>query len=240
MKECYRNPHFIAVIDTETANTHEKDMDDVLFYDLGAAVVDLEGKVYETFSFVNSDIFFREPYLMENAYYKDKIPLYMREIKEGKRVVATTAEIRRRLLATFDKFGIKVVCAHNARFDVKAMNNTRRYVTKSKSRYFLPPDVDVWDSTLMAKDTILKDPRYIRFIEKNNLFTPTGKLPFNAEILYRFITNDTGFSECHTGLEDVLIESKIVAYCHTYKDYPKRVLYEHYKPQNEDEDDLPF
>ena len=36
---------------------------------------------------------------------------------------------------------------------------------------------------------------------------------FTAEIIYRFITNNLNFEEAHTGLEDVLIEKEILAYC---------------------------
>ena len=41
------------IIDTETAN----DLIDNLPYDFGFAVIDTKGNVYETFSFVNADIF---------------------------------------------------------------------------------------------------------------------------------------------------------------------------------------
>ena len=45
--------HYILMIDTETANG----LNDPLLYDLGCAVVDTHGNVYETASFVNKDIF---------------------------------------------------------------------------------------------------------------------------------------------------------------------------------------
>jgi hypothetical protein len=38
-------------------------------------------------------------------------------------------------------------------------------------------------------------------------------LRFTAEILFRFISKDNTFVESHTGLEDVMIEKEILAYC---------------------------
>ena len=46
------------MIDTETANG----LDDPFYYDLGLAVVDEVGQIYETASFVNADIFLDEDF----------------------------------------------------------------------------------------------------------------------------------------------------------------------------------
>ena len=71
----YRH-HYILVVDTETANTFSDgkklDYSSGLVYDCGFAVVDTKGNVYETFSFVNSDIFGIDV-LMQSAYYANKI-----------------------------------------------------------------------------------------------------------------------------------------------------------------------
>ena len=62
----------ILVIDTETTNTHDTakgaDMSDVLVYDCGWAVCDIHGNIYETASYVNRDIFYGEPDLMDSAF----------------------------------------------------------------------------------------------------------------------------------------------------------------------------
>jgi hypothetical protein len=47
-----------------------------------------------------------------------------------------------------------------------------------------------------------------------------------AEILYRYISGNIDFDESHTGLEDVLIEVQILAYCYRqHKAMPHKVLY---------------
>lgn len=226
--------HYILMLDTETANTiqDEKklDMSNVLMYDCGWAVIDTKGGIYETASFVNSDIFVNEKELMQTAYYAKKIPQYIEELRTGQRTMATTYEIREKMLETLDKWGIKEVAAHNARFDHNTLNIIQRWTTKSKCRYWFPFDsVKIIDTMKMANDVICKMPTYKRFCEENNYFTPTGKLKKTAEILYRFISKDNNFAESHTGLEDVLIEAEILWYCYRQHKSMEKYLFDYSK-----------
>ena len=205
------------MIDTETANTHDidgnLDMSDVLPYDIGFAVIDSHGRVYEKFSFVNSDIFYHEAELMKSAYYAKKIPQYLTDILNGDREVANTYEIRKALVDKINKYDCKFICAHNARFDCRALNNIQRWTTKSKYRYFIPFGIEWWDTLKMARDVLGTMPTYRRFCEENNYITKNGQLRFTAEIIYRYISKNNDFVESHTGLEDVEIEAQILAYC---------------------------
>ena len=223
----YRH-HYILVVDTETANTFSDgkklDYSSGLVYDCGFAVVDTKGRVYETYSFVNSDIFGIDV-LMQSAYYANKIPLYWHGLDDGSRIMADTYTIRQTMLAVMEKYRISEVCAHNARFDVAVLNSTIRYTTKSKIRYWFPYGVEIWDSMKMARSVIHKMATYRKFCEKHGLLTATGRLPTSAENLYRFIIKDPSFEEDHTGLEDVTIESKIIIYCYRQKKQMTKVLY---------------
>lgn len=206
------------MLDTETANTRtdedgKLDMRDTLPYDFGFAVIDSHGRVYETFSFVNSDIFVYERELMQSAYYAKKIPQYVEELQSGQRTMANTYEIRKAIMDKIAEYDCKFVAAHNARFDVNACNNIQRWSTKSKYRWFFPYDIEFWDTMKMAESVILKMPTYRKFCEENGYITANGRLRKTAEILYRFISKDEDFIEEHTGLEDVLIEAQILAYC---------------------------
>jgi hypothetical protein len=111
-------------------------------------------------------------------------------------------------------YEINEVYAHNMRFDYNTLNNTQRWLTKSKYRYFFPYGVEICDTMRMAKDVIAKMPTYQRFCERNGYLTALGKPSMKAEHLYRFISKDNNFVESHTGLEDVLIEKEIMAYCY--------------------------
>ena len=207
-------------LDTETANTivtedGQLDMSNALFYDLGFQVIDSHGRTNaREFSFENSDIFVHETELMESAYYAKKIPQYKEDLANGTRTLANTYEIRKALCDVIAEYGCQFVIAHNARFDYNALNNTQRWTTKSKYRYFLPRGLEWWDTLKIARSVMGEMPTYRKFCEENGYITKTGRLRFTAEICYRFITKDNTFKESHTGLEDVKIESEILAYCH--------------------------
>ena len=212
--------HYILMMDCETANTLTRadgslDMTSVFIYDMGWQVTDRHGNIYEEKSYIVKDIFYQETQLMQSAYYAKKIPQYLMEIAEGKRVVATFYEIRKDFLDTLAKYDTKTICAHNARFDYNASNITQRWLTKSKYRYFFPYGVEVWDTMKGAKAVIKDMPTYRKFCEENGYMTKhkTPRPRLTAEILYRFISKDCDFMESHTGLEDVNIERQILAYC---------------------------
>lgn len=196
------------MLDTETTNS----LDDPICYDVGFAVVDRNGSVYETHSFVVAEVFLNEE-LMESAYFIDKVPQYWEDIKKGTRKLAKFNTIRKVLAETMKKYNTNIVIAHNARFDYRSTAKTQRYLTKSKYRYFLPYGTEVWDTLKMAREVLKNDVDYDNFCYNNNYLTKRGCKRFTAEILYRFFTGDNDFVESHTGLEDVSIEKVIFAEC---------------------------
>lgn len=214
-----RRRHYLMVLDTETANTlvdeeGNMDMSSVLVYDCGWSIIDTKGNVYRERSFINKDIFEDEIDLMTSAYYGWKIPRYLEDLANGERVMTDTYNIRRIMLEDMQEYGIKEVVAHNARFDINALNGTRRYLTGSKYRFWFPYGTEIWDSMKMSRSVIHKMPSYQKFCEEHNYLTKNGKLSTTAENLYRFIINDPGFKESHTALEDTMIEREIVHYCY--------------------------
>lgn len=150
---------------------------------------------------------------MRSAYYANKIPKYWTDILEGKRIATSLYRIKSEVAALMEKYHITEVCAHNCFFDYKATNGTQRYLTKSKYRYFFPHGTVYWDSLKMARSVIAKMPTYQAYCDRYGYRTAQGQVRLTAEILYRFITGQEEFSESHTGLEDVLIEKEIIAYC---------------------------
>ena len=196
------------VLDTETTNS----FDDPLCYDIGFAVVDEEGSVFETHSYVVAETFLDEE-LMSPAFFIDKVTQYWEEIKQGTRQLKKLNTIRRILKATMEKYETNIVVAHNARFDYKSLNTTQRFLTSSKYRYFLPYGTEIWDTLKMSRQVLKENVDYDNFCYENNYLTKRGCKRYTAEILYRFLTDDNDFIEEHTGLEDVLIEKEILAYC---------------------------
>lgn len=224
--------HYIIVLDTETCPL-DKDFNGVtpfnmFVYDIGWAVVDKNGAVYETKSYINKDIFEGEKDLMTSAYYANKIPQYIADINNGLRTVETWYNIRKDLIETMERYNTNTICAHNARFDDGSIKNTQRWLTKSKYRYFFPKDTIIWDSMKMSLDVIATMPTYKAFCEENGYMTKhkTPRPQVKAEIIYRFITGNNDFVESHTGLEDVMIEKDIVAYCFRKHKKMRKNLYE--------------
>ncbi len=225
-----RRISYKIVIDTETCPLDKtlKTVDpyNMWAYDIGWAVVDKRGKVYKSQSFVNADIFLQEKDLMNSAYYADKIPKYWEQIKAGQRQLKSFYNIRKAFLEDIAEFEVTQVFAHNMRFDVGTLNNTQRWLTKSQYRYFFPRGVEICDILKMARDVIVPMKTYKKFCIENGYVDRYNRPRATAEILYRFISRNTDFIESHTGLEDVLIEKEIMAFCYRQHKKMRRLLFE--------------
>lgn len=215
-----RRKHYKIVLDCETApcdcSLDEVTPINMLAYDIGWVVVDRQGNVYEQRSFVNADIFLDEKELMKSAYYAKKIPEYWVDIKAGTRILTSFYKIRSVLLMDIEAYGIKQVFAHNMRFDYGALNNTERWLTKSKYRYFFPYGVEICDTLKLSQQLIAPMPTYKRYCEEFGYMTKhkTPRPKLTAEIIYRFISGNEDFKEEHKGLDDCMIEKEILAYCY--------------------------
>lgn len=212
--------NYYLTIDTETANG----LDDPLMYDIGGAIHDKNGNIYESFSFIIADIYCNTE-LFKTAYYANKRPHYEDGLKNGTRKMVSIFTAKNHIANLCKKYNVKAIIAYNARFDYSSTQKTLRYATKSAFRWFLPYGIPVWDSWKMAQDTICKQANYRKFCEKNNLFTANGRLKTSAEAVYRYITKDELFDEEHTGFEDVLVEIAIFAKCMAQHKPMRTVLY---------------
>lgn len=224
--------YFLIGLDTETANgfndeAGKLDLTQSLVYDCGWSVLDDTGNIYLTRSYVAAEIFL-DKNMMNSAYYKEKMPIYWEGIKNGTRILTSFSKISRQFIKDCSYFSPKAVFAHNARFDYKALNNTLRYLTGSKYRFFFPYQIEIWDTLKMSREAIGKTKEYTAFCDEYG-FKTKHKKPQNrltAEILYRYLTNNLDFEESHTGLEDVLIETKILLHCLNTNPEVKRLLFE--------------
>ena len=213
MKDLY------MVFDTEVCNCPkidgQLDVENGQVYDLGIQIVDKQGYVYDAYSIVNEDVFFGMPDAMREAYFADKIPQYLVDMRMGNRKILNTWQIYRLIRKLIADYDIKACIAHNARFDIKVLNATMRYQTKSKCRWFFPYEMPIWDTMKMANDTICKQKRYIEFCKVNGYMTnhATPQVRKTAEIIWRYLTDDVTFEEEHTGVADVEIEAQIFAEC---------------------------
>lgn len=211
----------VMVIDGETCETKrdeqgQLDTSSGQVYDLGGQVLNVEsGAVLDRFDLVNEDVFFGMPEAMNEAYFADKIPQYLAEMRDATRKIVDTWGMWKTVAEMCEKYNVQAIVAHNAWFDVKTLNSTIRYQTKSKKRYFLPYGVPIMDTMRMAEKVICNTKEYIDFCVTNNYMTnhPIPRPRKTAEILWRFLTGNNEFEEQHTGLADVKIESEIFMEC---------------------------
>lgn len=206
------------VLDVETANSTEQP----LVYDIGFAICDRNGKIYEQKSYIVSDIFFDEKRifnnseLMNTAYYKEKLPQYFKGLKNDLWQVKSFLAIRKEIKGLIKEYNIKAICAYNAHFDINALNTTLRYITKSSCKWYFDYDTPIFCIWHMACQTICNKNDYLKTAIENDWQSEKGNIQTNAEKVWAYLTKEYDFSESHTGLADVLIEVQIMAECFKY------------------------
>lgn len=203
----------IAVLDTETAGGFGRPM----VYDFGFAITDKNGNVFESRSFVIKEIFLNWK-KMRTAYYKDKKPAYWRAIHEGTRKLVPFVVAVMEFKALCKKYGVNEIAAYNLNFDMRALKATEEELTGKDWFYNFLNGFQlhcIWGTACQT----LYHKKFYNFCTENGFVSDKGNVQTSAEIGYRYLTQDTDFTECHTGLEDVLIEIAIMV--RVYKAHKK-------------------
>lgn len=200
---------YFMIVDTETAN----DIDCPLFYDFGFRIVDKKNNVMIEKSFILKDIFYEEEKLMKTAYYNFKIQLYKKMIKYKEIETINILDLFFYIRNIMKNYNVKEVYAYNASFDLKALNNTLRYITKSQYRYFFPYGTEIYCIQHMACQVLYTQKTFLKTAFVNKWETAKGNVSVTAEIGYKYISNNIDFFESHTALEDVKIEQEILDRC---------------------------
>lgn len=207
-------------LDTETAMNNEgkRISEGGLVYDIGGIVHDENGKILEHFSFVVREIFTNYK-IMQTAYYFSKYEHYEKDLREGKRIMLTWAEIKKFVNALIEKYDVKIIFAHNAMFDINSITKTEKYVSYMRSSIFFPYDFPIWDTLKMWRMTFGKSEEYKNFCKAHGYVTKFGAPRMTAEIIHQYLTGNTTFTESHTGLEDAMVEKDIA--CMVMQAYPE-------------------
>lgn len=194
---------YIMVVDTETAN----DISYPVVYDLGIAITDKQGNIYETYSFVISDVYDIVG-LMETAYYAQKIKThYEPGLKNGTWQKVSFAYALDKMQELSQKYNIKQFSAYNVDFDLRALTNTAWTYLGYELDFSHYEVVCIQE---LAASTLMTQKGYAKFCVQNDLRTAKGWLSQKAEDVYRYLLNCPTFIEEHTGLADVLIEIAIM------------------------------
>lgn len=197
----------ILIVDVETAGGFARP----LVYDLGIAVAERRsGRIIEKKSLVIEDVFYGMPQKMETAYYAAKVPAYHEGIAAGAFRVVSFWDAWRIVRGMMKRYGITKVYAYNCAFDKGALDSTYRTVGKCRGSFF-PRGTEFCDIWHMACQTILRQPTFRKFATVHGMVSDAGNFRTSAEVAYAYIIKEPTFEECHTGLEDVVIEAAIYA-----------------------------
>lgn len=209
------------VVDVEGAGQIDK----AKVYDVGGVITDRNGSVYDTFSFLVSDIFGEdgETEDMQTAYYYHKKNLYFDKLNKGIIKRSTFANVKNFIHFIISKYEIKEFFAYNANYDRNALNNTDAVLKGYEYSRFLPKDVKVSCIWHMACQVICTQKSYSKFCLNNGYVSEKGNYRTSAEVVYSYITQ-SNFEEEHTGLEDAKIETQILARCFRQHKKMKRYI----------------
>lgn len=228
-KTVNRKNKYKIVIDCETCPIDRSitkcDKNNSLAYDIGFAIVDKLGNIYESYSYVVEEIFLGEYDRMKSAYYREKLPRYWYDLGTKERKLESLKNIYNVFIDCIERYHVEECYAHNITFDFYALNNTCKWVSYGNWKSFFPKGIKICDTQLFAHHVICKTPTYRKFCEENGFLTSCNRPQEKAEIIYRYIINDLNFEESHTGLEDVLIEKEILRYCYSKHKKGKRELF---------------
>lgn len=206
----------IAVIDTETAPVRPSkyvNAHNMRTYDIGYQIrAKYDGEIFCERSFVISDVFDNEK-MMNTAYYAEKIPSYKSDIAEGLRDVKSMGEVYQIFAQDCREFGITEVWAYNANFDRIALNVSAAEYSKGFVSDFISATGAEWRDIWSFAQVITGSSRYGEWATEHGYVTETGTPKTSAEHVYRFLTRNKNFTESHTALEDVRIESSILTAC---------------------------
>lgn len=196
-------------IDTETYG----DVNYPYAFDIGGIVHDAYNNEIERFSFCIFDTYVLHNDEVQQCFYKNKLPIYDRELLAGTRILATLYTIRQHMLDLVNKYDISAILAYNASFDYRSMRNAWRLTPLHKTQGFWDDFPPIYCTMEMCYDTIFKHKKYTKFCEANNLVSPkTGRPRHKAETAKQYMDNDPTFVEEHIGIHDCEIEVEIFHY----------------------------
>lgn len=193
----------IAVIDTETLG-----VDKPLVYDFAVTIGDKQGNIYFQKNWIIKEVFEQKD-KMSSAYYACKLPLYDDMIEKGDAIVMPWNEVKREFNEILHKYNVKVLSAYNLGFDKRAITYTNKCMGNTGK--FLTKMVELWDIWGIASQTIMQHKTFHKIAMRENWYTEKGNVLSNAEVAYRYITNNMNFIESHTALHDTEIELEILS-----------------------------
>lgn len=207
----------ILVFDTETTG----DMGAPLIYDFGYRIISPNGAVLFSFNCLVGEVFTNN-FVMQRAFYSDKVREYKRLVMAGEMHLLPFKKVISGFVNNARKYKVGIIAAYNIAFDLKAIQATMKmtyyegYNKKILDKLISQKNKKVLCIWNLACETILNTDEYRLFADEHNLKKDTGNYQTNAEVVYRYITQNPEFIEAHTALADVDIEIQILLHALTF------------------------
>lgn len=192
----------IVVFDTETTS-----LDKPFCYNIGYTIVNEDFEPLCSRSFVVEQIWHNLP-LFSSAYYADKRPLYVAEMRARRTTMDKFGYICQQMMRDFREHSVTTAFAYNSDFDDRVFTFNCDWF-KCNNPFDTIPIKDIRPLAIHS----LVDEQYKRFCDEHGYFTESGNYSTTAEIMYRYIKQNTEFIEAHTALDDAIIETDILAEC---------------------------
>lgn len=200
------------VLDTETTTYLGRKRG---VYDLGYLICDCKThEIKQARSLCIQDVFSDSS--MENAYYKEKVPIYLRGLTHEAKSVSEWTYIRFKtalelLKADCEAHDVRTLWAYNVKFDLGALADTLWYLSNgladSLPQWLKDLKVrDIWDEAQIVTQT----PKFVEWCLRNQYLTEKGNPKTSAEIVYRYLEGRNDFEEAHTACADCVIEHRIL------------------------------
>lgn len=201
------------ILDTETVDIVNR-----FVYDLSYTIATKEDIILSE-GFVVEEIY-TSPKLMRDAFYGDKMyTKYPYLFEKGVITIKPFEYILDRMNRMIEEFNVTHICAYNMQFDIRAIQKTKFYLDHGvvhpdykKVKVINKRDYKYIDLWLAACEAIGSMKSYRTYCESNGFMTKKQNYKTDAQTMFGFITKDPEFIEGHTGIEDSIIEAKILQY----------------------------
>lgn len=205
---------YLLFIDTETIGSLYV-AESVLPFEIGMKVFNLDNmKVVKEKSYLVRK-FFNNKYIMLSTFSATKYPSYFERLENDKRYkTMSVKDISQDLEKIINRYGIKIMVAHNGKFDQTAIARIcEEFGTSNPMK-----KIDLLDTMEMSKvitfskeyaNYCIENKDRLNSINESAFITNSGRVRTTAQAIYSYLTNNPEFEEAHTGLEDIDIEIEI-------------------------------
>lgn len=172
---------------------------------LACYVIDIHGNVYEEMNFFN-----------KNLNPKKKMKLC-----DASQIELTSWDHTMETLQSYIKeYNVTFLVGYNIMCDMVAIYKTCK-AYNAFTNFFAKNKLEYIDLALLAQNHI-GTRNYRKYCVLNNELTQNNNEKLTVEVMYRYITNDSGFTQNHTALNDCQIELIIYRKCRQKKKkYPE-------------------